>query len=143
MPNVGQVIKEEITRLARKEVRAAVDPLKKQVRVLRTRVKEQQATVAKLEKAMAGMAGQAGDARSSLFAPEEEESRARVTASSIRRHRLRLRLSQAELGGLLGVSTATIVRWEAGTSKPRAQHRTPLLSLRGLGVREVRSMLEE
>ena len=143
MPNVAQVIKEEITRLARKEVRAAVNPLKKQVRVLRNTVKDQQAMVAKLEKAVHGMAGQVADPSPSLFAPEEEPSRARVTPSSVRRHRLRLRLSQVELGGLLGVNATTIVRWEAGSSMPRVQHRTALIRLRELGVREVRSMLEE
>ena len=31
MPNIGVVLKEEIQRLARKEIRAAVGPLKKKV----------------------------------------------------------------------------------------------------------------
>ena len=144
MPNVGMVIKDEITRLARKEIRAAVDPLRKQVRGLRQTVKSQTETIDRLEKALKKMVGQAGSgAKTSLYAPDTVETKARVTPASIRRNRLRLGLSQAQLGQLLGVSTNTIVRWEAGSSAPRAHHRTALIRLRDLGVRDVGKMLEE
>ncbi len=144
MPNVGQVIKDEITRLARKEIRAAVDPLRKHVRSLRQTVRSQQEAIDGLEKALRKMAGQGGSGdRSSLYAPDAEETKARVTPASIRRHRLRLGLSQAQLGQLLGVSTNTVVRWEAGSSAPRAHHRTALIRLRDLGVRDVAKMLDD
>ncbi len=144
MPNVAQVLKEEISRLARKEIRASCDPLRKQVQSLRRTVRTQQETIDKLERALSKMT--ATDTGTSLYAPaqeKEQSSRARVTPASIRRHRLRLGLSQAQLGGLLNVSTNTIVRWEQGSSKPRVQHRTALLRLRGLGVRDVKQVLEE
>ena len=143
MPNVAQVLREEITRLARKEVRTEYDPLRKQVRTLRQTVKGQQETIAKLEKALDKMVTLSSDTSASLYAPEEEETRARVTAASIKRHRNRLNLSQAELGTLLDVSTNTIVRWEAGTSKPRAQHRAALIKMRDLGRRDVTKMLAD
>lgn len=147
MPNVAQVLKEEISRLARKEIRASCDPLRKQVQSLRRTVRTQQETIDKLEKSLSKMVEMTGsDAGTSLYAPAEERergSRARVTPASIRRHRLRLGLSQAQLGGLLNVSTNTIVRWEQGSSKPRVQHRTALLRLRDLGVRDVKQILEE
>ena len=143
MPNVAQVLRDEITRLARKEIRAACDPLRKQVRALRQTVKSQQETITRVDKALAKVATLSSDTSASLYAPEEEKTRARVTPASIKRHRTRLKLSQAELGTLLDVSTNTIVRWEAGTSKPRVQHRAALLKMRGLGRREVTKMLEE
>ena len=143
MPNIAQILREEITRLARKEIRAACDPLRKQVRTLRQTVKAQGETVAKLEKSMGKMAALSSDNSASLYAPEEEKTRGRVTPASIKRHRNRLKLSQAELGSLLDVSTNTIVRWEAGTSKPRVQHRAALLKMRDLGRREVTKMLED
>ena len=147
MPNVAQVLKEEISRLARKEIRASCDPLRKQVQSLRRTVRTQQETIDKLERSLSKMVEMtATEAGTSLYAPTEEKeqrSRARVTPSSIRRHRLRLGLSQAQLGGLLNVSTNTIVRWEQGSSKPRVQHRTALLRLRDLGVRDVKQILEE
>ena len=143
MPNVAQVLREEITRLARKEVRTACDPLRKQLRTLRQAVKGQQETITKLDRALAKMATLSPDTSASLHTLEEETTQARVTPASIRRHRNRLKLSQAQLGTLLDVSTNTIVRWEAGTSKPRVQYRGALLKMRGLGRRDVTKMLEE
>ena len=144
MPNVGQVIKDEVTRLARKEIRTSVEPLRKQVRSLRQTVRSQQEAIDRLQKSLKKMVDQSGSgAKTSLFAPEQEETRARVTPASVRRHRLRLNLSQAELADLLGVSTNTVVRWEAGSSAPRAQYRTALIRMRDLGVRDVGKMLED
>ena len=143
MPNVAQVLREEITRLARKEIRTACEPLRKQVRSLRQTVKSQQETITKLDRALAVMATLSPDTSASLSAPEEENTRARVTPVSIKRHRNRLKLSQAQLGTLLDVSTNTVLRWEAGTSKPRAQHRAALLKMRDLGRRDVTKTLEE
>ena len=143
MPNVAQVLREEITRLARKEVRTACDPLRKHLRTLRQTVKSQQETITKLDEALAKVATLSPDTSASLSAPEEEDTRARVTPASIKRHRNRLKLSQAQLGTLLDVSTNTILRWEAGTSKPRDQYRGRLLKMRDLGRRDVTKMLEE
>lgn len=146
MPNVGQVLKDEIGRLARREIRATCDPLRKQLQTLRRAVRAQQDTIDKLEKSLTKMVDQTAAATgTSLYAPAQDEgkTRVRVSAASIRRHRHRLRLSQAQLGELLSVSTNTIVRWEKGTSTPRAQHRTALARLRDMGVREVKRIIEQ
>ena len=146
MPNVAQVLKEEITRLARKEVRGSFDPLREQVRLLRKTVRAQQTTINRQERSLAKIVEQSGATTgANLLAPEAqtqaEGSRARITAASIRRHRHRLGLSQAQLGELVSVSTNSIVRWEQGSSRPRAQYRAALLRLRDLGVKDVRRML--
>ena len=147
MPNVAQVLKEEISRLARKEIRAACDPLRKQVQSLKRTVRSQQDTIATLEKSLSKMVDMtAPDSGTSLYAPTEKQeqgSRVRVSPASIRRHRHRLKLSQADLGRLLNVSTNTIVRWEQGSSRPRAQHRVALVRLRDLGIRRVNQILSE
>ena len=147
MPNVGQVLKEEISRIARKEIRTTCDLLRKQVQTLRRTVRDQHETIVKLEKSLAKMVEQtASQTGTGLYAPAaeaEQETRARVTPASIKRHRHRLGLSQAQLGEVLSVSTNSIVRWEQGTSQPRVQYRTALLRLRDMGVRQVRSILEE
>ena len=144
MPNVGQVFKEEISRVSRKEIRNVCDPLRKQVQTLRRTVRAQQASLEKLERALSKMVAQtATETGTALYAPGEEEStRARVTPASIKRHRLRLNLSQAELSELLSVSTNTIVRWEKGMSSPRSHHRIALLRVRDMGRRDVVRILE-
>ena len=57
MPNIGAVLRDEIQRLARKEIRAAVGPLKKRVveltrtnAALKKKVPQLERTVARLEK---------------------------------------------------------------------------------------------
>ena len=146
MPNVAQVLKEEISRVSRKEIRNVCDPLRKQVLTLRRTVRDQQASLERLERALSKMVAQtATDTGTALYATtsgEEESTRARVTPASIKRHRLRLNLSQAELSELLSVSTNTIVRWEKGMSSPRSHHRTALLRVRDMGRRDVARILE-
>ena len=65
----------------------------------------------------------------------------RLTPSSIKKHRKRLKLSQSELSQLLNVSTNTVVRWEAGTSIPRDAYRPGLAELRTMGIKEVKTLL--
>ena len=144
MPNILQSFREEVSRIARKEVRAACDPLKKHVRVLRRTVREQQEVIAKLERTLSKVVNLSGGTPATLYTPKEEKkTKARVTAGSIKRHRHRLGLSQTELGQLLDVSLNSVVRWEGGKSRPRAQHQAALVRLRSMGVREVRKMLAE
>lgn len=43
-------------------------------------------------------------------------------ASVIRSRRKELRLTQADLGNLCGVSKTTVVNWEQGINKPKGEH---------------------
>lgn len=140
MPDVAHVLKQEITRLARKEVKAAFDPLKDQLKDLAGELKKQQKALDSLQKTLQAQASQ--DQTASSPQPAEPNSRPRLTPQSIKRHRLRLKLSQGDLGRLLGVSTNTIVRWEAGSSKPRATHRESLIELRDIGIRQAKAQLQ-
>ena len=140
MPNIALVLKGEIRRIARREVRLECDPLKSQVNELKKTVKEQKQTIKQLEKALAKLPDQSAPAV--LDSAAGKQSTARITASFIKRQRTRLKLSQRELGQLLRVSTNTIVRWEAGTSKPRATHQIHLADLPGLGIKTIRKILE-
>ena len=139
MPNIALVLKAEIRRVARREIRLEYDALKKQVHGLKKTVRTQAQAIAKLEKSLATMPAQSDPAE--LEDPAPKATTARVSPMSIKRQRKRLKLSQSELGQLLKVSTNTIVRWEAGTSKPRPIYRDQLVNLRGMGIRNIRKML--
>ena len=66
MPNMAQVLKEEITRLSRKEIRNVCDPLRKQVQTLRRTVRDQQTTINRLERALSKMVAQTSDTGTAL-----------------------------------------------------------------------------
>lgn len=143
MPNIAQMLREEISRLARREVRAACDPLREQMRDLKQIVREHKKIIAQLEKNLEHLQTLSGSpAEKDLKAPEiDNQARLRISPASIKKHRRRLKLSQRELGKLLNVSTNTVVRWEAGTSKPCPAHRVGLAQLRAMGVRQVKKLL--
>tara|TARA_Y100000588_G_scaffold77505_1_gene80791 strand:+ start:1977 stop:2402 length:426 start_codon:yes stop_codon:yes gene_type:complete len=140
MPDVAQVLKAEIRRVARSEFKAQMATVKAQIKLLKKTVRMQRETIAQLQKTTSQ-----GNQRhrSDDVEDAKEGTSARITPASIKRHRQRLKLSQRELGKLMRVSTNTIVRWEAGTSAPRARHKGNLAEMRGLGRREVVKLLEK
>ena len=140
MPDMARVLRDEVTRLAKKEVRTGVRPLARQLRSLRKAVRGQNRQVLDL----AQMISKAAKNQETIAAelPQEDEGKAtRVSPASIKRLRGRLRLSQREMGLLLGVSVGSIVGWESGRSAPREKNRQAFAEMRGMGVREVRERL--
>ncbi len=143
MPNLVQLLKDEISRIARKEVRTACIPLQKQLRDIRHTNRQQRKTIEKLEKRIAQLQMLAvSPTEKILNAPSiSDAKRIRLSADSIKKHRRRLGLSQGQLGQLLKVSTHTIVRWEQNKSKPRELYRAGIAQLRTMGVRDVKKLL--
>ena len=141
MPDVASVLREEIRRLARKEVKSATSTHSKQIRDLKSGMKVLRGQVASLQKMLA--ASRKAAAAANGTSPEQETSRAvRISPASIRNHRKRLKLSQAQLGQLLGVSTTTVVFWESGRSAPRGSNRLALAEVRKLGKKDAQALLE-
>ena len=150
MPTLAALLKEEISKIARKEVQD-------QVRELRQTVREQRDAIARLEKqvgsAKAKAATKPSAAKPAAAKPAakvrkpagdtDRRKQLRIAPNTIKKHRKRLKLSQAELGQLLNVSTNTVLRWEAGTSKPRRQHLPGLDQLRTISKRELKKQLGE
>ena len=144
MPDIAKLLKVEISRLARKEIRTATEELELEIRTLKKNTKVQQAEILQLKRIVVKLERRPGAASTPVkngSATDEPESKVRISSASIKNHRLRLKLSQQEFGRLLEVSTNTIVRWEAGTSKPRATHCQNIAKLRKSGQRQVRQLL--
>lgn len=135
MTNIGSVLKSEITRLARKEIRAQVDPLKKANSAHRREIAELKRQVAMLSRQ--------AKAASKTKAPQEnsEPSPTRFVAKGLRSLRARLGLSAADFGKLAGASGQSIYNWESGKSVPRKSQLTVLAGLRTLGKREAQARL--
>lgn len=140
MPDIAVVLKQEIARLAKKEVRSGINPVKKQALESRKAIAALKDQLARMEQTMAKLVADASK-RMVIPAAEQDESNARISPVSVKRQRKRLKLSQKEMGQLLGVSTATIVGWESGRTKPRDANKEGLAELRNLGIKAVRERL--
>ena len=143
MPDVASVLKEEIARIARREIKASVDPLKKQVGNLRQGMRALKQQNDRMEKMISGLVKEASKRKVIPEPSDDGETRkTRLTPASIKKHRQRLKLSQVQMGQLLRVSGQSVIRWEQGTSQPRGANRDALVELRGMGIREVKERLE-
>lgn len=140
MPNIAVVLKEEIARLARKEIRKQTDALRKasaqyrkDIAGMKRRISELQRKVMPLEKQMLkGVPSQVTEAGAQSV---------RFTAKGLRSQRKRLGLSAAECGKLIGVTDQTIYNWERGEARPRRQQLAHIAALRRMGKKEARARL--
>lgn len=141
MANIASVLKEEIIRLARKELRSETENLKKasaqyrsEIAALKRRAVALEQQVSRLEKG--------ATKNIEVKTSPERAAKVRFTAKGFRTLRQRLGLTAELIGGLLGVSAQTIYNWEAGNSSPREQQMVRIVMLRGMGKREVDAILE-
>jgi len=141
MPNIATVLKEEILRLARKEVRRQTNVLKKASAQYRKDIAEMKRRVSDLQRKVSPLEKQVLKGVSSPV-PEADAERVRFTAKGLRSQRKRLGLSAAECGKLVGVTDQTIYNWERGQARPRQEQLARIASLRRMGKREAHARLE-
>lgn len=144
MPNIASILKNEISRVARKEVRAEIETLKKASAAHRTSIAELRRQVSTLEKELRRVAK--GATLSAPVTASEDEgtgTKRRFSAARLAAHRSKLGLSAASYGQLVGVSGQTIYHWEQGKARPRAAQLESLAGVRGLGAREIAERLSE
>lgn len=144
MPNVMQVLRSEITRLARKEVKASVSKVHKPTVQLKRNVaalKRIVASLAKENKRLSGVLGKIVVAQPTQ--PSELTTKARLTGKGIRSLRRKLRLSQADFGRLIGVSSQSVVNMEKknGPLAVRKFTKAAIVAVREMGAREARAKL--
>ena len=142
MPNIAVAFRQEITRLARREIRSEIRGLKrasaqfrKDIAGLKRRVSELQADVARIERLLPR------EVVPRVSAAEAEG--VRFSARGLRSNRQRLGLSAASYAKLVGVSEQTIYNWEQGARHPIRQKLAVLRALRGIGKREAHARLEQ
>ena len=141
MPDVASVLREEISRLARKEIRQQVGPLKKTNTELRRTVSTLKSEIAALQRKVKFLEKQ--EKRRLEVAPEATPEKAvRFSPKWVKADRQRLGLSAKDYGTLVGVSSLTIYSWESGKSKPRAQKLSAWAEVRGIGKREAQRKLD-
>ena len=142
MPDIAAVLKQEIRRLARREARALVAPVRtallrerKAVATLRTRLAGQGDEIERLQARMRV----AGSMRPK--ASEDTLKKTRWRKDTVRAIRMSLGLSQAAFAQLVGISANAVYQWESSRSSPQQKYRTVMLGLRGMGKRAARRLL--
>jgi ribosome-binding protein aMBF1 (putative translation factor) len=144
MPNIASVFKEEIARLARKEVRSQTAELKKASAQHRAHIAALRRRIDELERQLkrVGMAPTRGPAPRGQADGVAGTPR-RFTAAWLAAQRRKLGLSAADFAALLGVSGQSVYKWEQGGARPRASQLEAIAALRGIGKREATARLEK
>ncbi len=140
MPNIASVLKEEVVRLARKEIRTTTEGLKKAAAAHRSEIAALKRRVAVLEKGLAR--GEKKRAAAPTPEADEDSVTIRFSAKRLARQREKLGISAADMGLLLGVSAQTVYNWEAEKARPRRSQLAAIAALRGIGKRQVKAQLE-
>ena len=143
MPNLATVLKDEILRLARKEVRSELESLKKASARYRSEIAALKRSFSDLEKRQFRLESGKAPRRTPGRDDDGEGARYRYSASALPKLRNRLGLSGAELGRVLGVSTQTIYNWESEKARPRADKIKAIAELKNLGKRQIKIMLAD
>lgn len=140
MANIATLLKEEITRLTRKEIRSETEGFKKASAQYRTDIAALKRRISALEKQLLLLEKKTRKIAEVKVA-SDADTKFRFTVKGFKSLRQRLGLTAAEIGTLLDTSAPTIYNWEAGNSTPREPQLIKLVQLRGLGKREVSAML--
>jgi hypothetical protein len=121
MPNIANLLKSEIARVARKQVRAetqgikqAIAPYRAQIADLKRRTRELELQVNRLGRVAAKAAASNGAAGAGAESAEQ----------------------------LIGASGQSVYKWEEGKTRPRAKHLPAIASLRTIGKKEAAARLE-
>ncbi len=138
--NIAQTLKSEISRVARKEIRAEVESLRKASSQYRSDIAALKRRVADLERLVAKL-GKVSPKRGPVVTPEEAGSVVRFSAKGLAKQRKRLGLSAADMGTLLGCSGQSVYKWEQGTTRPRASQMPAIAALRKMGKKDAAAKL--
>jgi DNA-binding transcriptional regulator YiaG len=141
MPNIAALLKSEISRVARKEVRAEISSLKKAASAYRSDIAALKRRSHALEQQLRSLSKLSARLAPAAESEVASETR-RFSAKGLASQRRRLGLSAADFGLLVGASSQSIYNWEDGKVRPRAQHLPAIAALRTLGKREAAARLE-
>jgi DNA-binding transcriptional regulator YiaG len=142
MTTFATAIKDEVRRLARKEIKAQTQTTSQSVTRHRREIARLKRQVQEQQKQIARLASQIGKPAEDRAAQNGMPEGTRFSARSVKAQRRKTGLSAADYAKLIGVSPLTIYNWENSKSRPRKGQLAALVSVRGIGRREAISKLE-
>lgn len=142
MPNIAATFRQEITRLARREIRSQTQGLRnasaqfrRDIAKLKRRASELKSGIARLERRVGK------DIAPAITGADP--AKVRFAAKGVIAQRARLGISAANYGKLIGVTGHTIYKWEHGSSRPRSAQLSAFASIRRLSKTEALARLEQ
>ena len=141
MPNIAAILKTEISRVARREVRSETLALKKAIAVYRAEIAALKRRTHALEQQLRRLSRV-----NPKVALESDNAvspaKRRFSAKGFASMRTRLGLSAHECGLLVGASSQSVYNWEQGKARPLAKHLPAIAAIRAMGKREAAARLE-
>ena len=139
MPNIASVLKSEITRIARKEIRAEVEGLKKavsshrsEIAALKRRAQSLEQELRRLDKSLP---------KKAPAATAESSAPVRFSPKDLASQRQRLALTIDGCALLLGTAGKSVYRWETGKTRPRETYWPSIAELRTLSKEQAAEIL--
>jgi len=142
MPNIATALRDEIRRLAKREIKTVTQSTKQAVAQHRRDIAMLKRLVQVQQKEIRFLKAQESKRLNQPAKVEEPVKGLRFSARSVRAQRQRLGLSAEDFAKLVGVSGLTIYNWEHGKARPRKQRLGALFALRHIGRREAQKRLE-
>ena len=142
MPNIANLLKSEIARVARKQVRAETQGLKHAIAPYRAQIADLKRRTRQLELQVNRLGRVAARTASAGSAETAGERNLRFSAKGLAAQRKRLGLSAQAFGALIGASGQSVYKWEEGKTRPRAKHLPVIAALRSIGKKEAAARLE-
>lgn len=139
--NIASLLKSEIARVSRKEVRTELQALKKTTTRLRLDNADLKRRLADLERLVQQLGKGGAKTASAAGSQDKAGTVARFSGKGLAAQRKRLGLSAADFGKLIGVSGASVYNWEEGKTRPRSTHMPGIAAIRGMGRKEARTQL--
>ncbi len=141
MPNIAALLKSEISRVSRKELRGETSALKKALSTQRSDIAALKRRTQALEQQLRRLSKASAKSSPARESASPEGASTRFSAKGLVSQRRRLGLSAAECGLLVGTSAQSIYNWEAGKVRPRARHLAAIAALRQLGRKQAATHL--
>lgn len=136
MPDLAAVLRAEITRLARKEIRQQVSATQKTAAQHRRDIAQLKRELQDHERKIAALETVARERLAESRAGEKSTDATRFSTRSVKAQRKRLGLSAEQFGRILGVSSQTVYNWERGRTRPGKAQFDALVALRQIGRRD-------
>jgi DNA-binding transcriptional regulator YiaG len=142
MPNIASLLKSEIARIVRKELRTEFQATKKALSSHRSQIAQLKRQVKSLEQQLRKVSkGGSRAAPAQQADSDNEASTIRFSAKGLASQRKRLGLSVVATAKLLGASAQSVINWESGKTRPRDAQLGAIAEMRKMGKKDVAAKL--